>query len=178
MSDDSLHHCACAFKLNAKIASESMIDPSVPLLCAVIKAHFRCTSYLLDINADVNIADSNGISALTWSCTVGNLDVCKALLRNGARLSLDAGVATMGFGELRRAYIEKCSEDADHYVYSRFRHLASSSKWKGIRTKQNRNLIVSPMMAALIKGVYPDNLELSTARRCFPSNLLSIPETS
>jgi hypothetical protein len=119
-----------------------------------VKAYFRCTSYLLDnTGANVHVSDANGISALTWSCTVGNLDVCKALLRNGARVSLPHGQKTMSFHELRRAYVDRSCEEADHYVNSRLRHVMGEAEWRERHEKnKNMRLTVSPMMAALIKG--------------------------
>jgi hypothetical protein len=130
------------------------IDPSCPVLCSVVKAYFRCTSYLLENKANVHVTDANGISALTWSCTVGNLDVCKALLRNGARVSLTHGQKTMSFRELRHAYVDRGCEEADHYVNSRLRHVMGEAEWrKRHEANKSKRLIVSPMMAALIKGL-------------------------
>lgn len=84
-------------------------DPSAPLLCAVSKGNYRCTSLILESNADPQVTDDAGLSAITWASTVGNLDIVKILLKAGANVSLEAGTRTMSFADLRRAYQIKVS---------------------------------------------------------------------
>lgn len=89
------------------------------------------------------MTDDRGLSAITWACTVGNLDIVKILLKSGAAVSLEPGSMTMPFANMRHAYQIKCMEEAKTFLGSTSRQPDHSSPMQ---------LSVSPLMASLYKG--------------------------
>ena len=59
-----------------------------PLMAAVFKNYVNIAKMLLDLDADVNIADSNGNSALHFAVRFAYLDLIKLLVSNGANINL------------------------------------------------------------------------------------------
>lgn len=63
-------------------------DTGTALMAAVFKNDIRITKMLLDFNADVNITDANGTTALHYATRLSNEDLVKLLVAYGADLNL------------------------------------------------------------------------------------------
>lgn len=59
-----------------------------PLHCAAYGGFSECVSVLLELGADVNRQDYEGISALHWACSAGHLDTVQLLIGVGAMPNL------------------------------------------------------------------------------------------
>lgn len=117
-------------------------DPSVPLLCAVSKSHFRCSSYLLECKADPLVKDDSNLSPIQWACAVGNLDIVKVLVKYGAPVSLEGRQTSLSFSDLRKAYHLNATNEANRYL----------RRGGNLRSANKIQLSVAPLLAALLQG--------------------------
>jgi ankyrin repeat protein len=121
-------------------------DPSVPLLCAVSKGHYSCTSYLLQHDADPLIQDDNGLTPLLWACAQGNLDIVKLLLKRGASITLPPGQAELSFADIKKAYHRARMNEAIRFLNRR------NPLFKQAEEPHSINISLSPLLVALLKG--------------------------
>jgi len=126
-------------------------DISVPLMCAVSKGHFGCTSCLLQHQADPLIHDDNGLTPLTWACAHGKLDIVKVLLKRGASVTNDSH--ELSFVDLRKAYLRQEMYEANLFIA---RHNALVAPPDDCHSIQ---LLMTPLLVALLKG-HPDVVRL------------------
>ena len=63
---------------------EKISNRRTPLHCAAYGGFSECVTVLLELGADVNRQDYEGISALHWACSAGHLDTVQLLLSTGA----------------------------------------------------------------------------------------------
>ena len=128
-------------------------DPSVPLLCAVSKGHFSCTSYLLQHDADPLIQDDKGLTPLLWACASGNLELVKLLLKRGASVSLPQGQEELSFADIKKAYHRQRMNEAIRFLSFHNPLLQQTED------AHNIQLSLSPLLVALLKG-HPDVVRL------------------
>ena len=126
-------------------------DISVPLMCAVSKGHFGCSSCLLQHQADPLIHDDNGLTPLTWACAQGKLDIVKVLLKRGASVTNDSH--ELSFMDLRKAYLRQEMYEATLFIA---RHNALVAPPDDCHSIQ---LLMTPLLVALLKG-HPDVVRL------------------
>lgn len=62
-------------------------DYGTPLMAAVVKGNYNIVKMLLEKNADTNIADANGTTALHYAVMFKNYDLIKLLLEANADLN-------------------------------------------------------------------------------------------
>ncbi|MFH1283279.1 MAG: ankyrin repeat domain-containing protein [bacterium] len=55
-----------------------------PLILASLMGHSKIVNVLLDNNAEINLTDSNGMTALHWASSEGNFEIVKTLLDHNA----------------------------------------------------------------------------------------------
>ena len=128
-------------------------DPSAPLLCAVSKGNFHCTSYLLEHKADPLIQNDNGLTPLVWACALGNLDIVKLLLKRGASVVLPLEQRELSFADVKKSYHRTRMNEAIR-VLSRHNPL-----FKQPEDAHEIQLTLSPLLVALLKG-HPDVVRL------------------
>ena len=141
----------CPKKIFCKLLSRldwtlNLDDPSVPLLCAVSKGHYSCTSYLLQHDADPLIQDDNGLTPLLWACAQGNLDIVKLLLKRGASITLPPGQAELSFADIKKAYHRVRMNEAIRFLSRR------NPLFKQPEEPHSINISLSPLLVALLKG--------------------------
>mmetsp|Transcript_18174 Transcript_18174/g.59694 ORF Transcript_18174/g.59694 Transcript_18174/m.59694 type:complete len:1690 (-) Transcript_18174:210-5279(-) len=126
-------------------------DPSVPLLCAVSHGHLKCATLLLESKADPLVSDYHGVSAITWACAVGNIDVVQALLKVGVSINLEP--CTLSFQELRSFYAKVKMRQLGSLAYVKKTRLVD------LLENKTPTIHMSPLFAALMKG-NPDVVRL------------------
>lgn len=71
-----------------KLINTRSNDGTTPLLSAVLMEDYFMCSHLLDLGADVNIADNENNAPIHPACSMGNLDIVKLLVNYNARLHI------------------------------------------------------------------------------------------
>ena len=61
------------------------------------EGHVSVVKVLLDGGANPDLLNANGVSALIWACTKGNLEVVNVLLELESRLGLAIGPSDLSF---------------------------------------------------------------------------------
>ena len=87
----------------ADVNAASPRDGRVALLWAAQKGHLEIVTALIVAGADVDVADSSGITPVQWAVENGHADVVESLIDAGARLDLRE--TTSGQGLMHRVSI-------------------------------------------------------------------------
>ena len=57
------------------------------LHCSCYGGHSECVATLLELGANSNLPDQEGVTALHWACTSGNMETVQLLVESGVYLS-------------------------------------------------------------------------------------------